>query len=155
MDFARAVQIILDLEGGLVEDPRDPGGITKFGISLSAYPGLGREGILALSLEQAKDIYQRDYWEKGKCDLLPPALRLIFFDSCVNQGVLAATKILQKSLGVEADGVLGPKTLEAAKRLSPQKLLAQRALAYIALPTFKSFGHGWLIRLFSVAFSSK
>ena len=156
MDFEQAVTIIIDLEGGatVTEDPRDPGGLTKYGISLNAHPELGREGLLNLTLEQAKAVYKRAYWTPTRCDDLPKQLRLCVFDSAVNQGVKAAIETLQRTLKVTPDGQLGPVTLRAAQN-SPADgasyFLTERAFSYQRLPTFKTYGRGWIRRLFVVS----
>jgi lysozyme family protein len=158
VQFRKAVSIILELEGGLVDDPRDPGGLTNYGISLAAYPKLGRQGILDLTPDEARAIYRRDFWDAARCSELPAELRLAVFDAAINQGVKTAIRILQKALGVTVDGVIGPLTLGAAARADPQKLvvdfMAERAGRYARLATFKTFGRGWMRRLFHVALES-
>jgi lysozyme family protein len=158
VQFRKAVSIILELEGGLVDDPRDPGGLTKYGISLAAYPKLGRQGILELTLDEARAIYRRDFWDAARCSELPAEMRLAVFDAAINQGVRTAIRTLQKVLGVPVDGIIGPKTLSAAAKADCQKLvvdfMAERAGRYAALATFKTFGLGWMRRLFHVALES-
>ena len=133
MQFEDAVEIILMLEGGYVNDPRDPGGETKFGISKRAYPDLD---IKTLTREQAKDIYYQDYWRAVECDYLPEELRLIAFDSAVQHGVAVAEAMIEK-----------------AKR-SPDPLLSlilTRHAKYFSLSNFEIFGKGWTKRLLTVA----
>src|SRR3972149_8182863 len=113
MSFQRAVEFIFEHEGGLVDDPRDSGGLTKFGVSQRAYPDLD---IRSLTKEQAAELYRRDYWLKCGCDKLPSAVAVILFDAAINQGPAAAVRLLQKSLGVRPDGVVGPQTIGAAKK---------------------------------------
>jgi lysozyme family protein len=148
MSFDKALAFILKWEGGEVNDPRDPGGHTKFGISKRAYPDLD---IANLTLDDAKVIYKRDYWDEVKGDLLPEGISTLVFDSAVNQGPLRATLMLQKALGVDADGIIGPRTVKAAQRANPRSLMvdfaAQRALHYAKLPTFGIYGRGWMRRL--------
>ena len=60
-DFEKAVEFVLRMEGGYVNDPKDPGGETNFGIAKKSYPGVD---IKNLTEEQAEEIYKRDYWEK-------------------------------------------------------------------------------------------
>lgn len=155
MVFEECCDFILVLEGGLVDDPSDPGGLTKYGISLKAYKDLGRDGIKNLTISQAKEIYKRDYWNKGKCGSLPPKLRLCYFDACVNMGVKRATIILQEVLKIEADGIFGPKTLKAIKAVTEENFnidyLSERGVFYSHSPRFGEFGRGWLRRLFLVA----
>jgi lysozyme family protein len=145
----KALRFVLDAEGGdrITNDPADPGGLTKFGISKRAYPALD---IAALTEGDAAAIYVRDYWDKCHCSELPNPVAIIVFDAAVNQGVSAATKMLQEAIGTTPDGVIGLRTLEGAwakgDALLPE-LVARRALAYARLPTVGRFGLGWFRRL--------
>lgn len=93
-NFERCVAFVLRHEGGYVNDPRDPGGETRYGISKRAYPMLN---IRDISIEDAKMIYRKDYWDKGGCGSLDWPMCLIHFDSCVNLGVGRATALKTKS----------------------------------------------------------
>lgn len=154
MTFEQAVQFVLDREGGLVDHPSDPGGITNYGISLRAYPALGVDGIKNMSVTQARAIYRRDYWDKLQADKLPAKIRLTLFDSCVNMGLIGATRMLQSTIGMVPDGVIGPKTLAAALRADQdyllERLTTQRILIYAGLKTFDTFGKGWVHRALMV-----
>ena len=151
MTFNQAFKKILTFEGGYSNDSNDPGGETKFGISKKSYPDLNIE---ALTLEDVKKIYRKDYWEAASCDKLPPSIALLIFDSAINQGVKTAIKLLQKSLGVKKDGIIGPKTLKAAKMADERELkiefLSQRALLYTQTKDFDRYGRGWMRRLFEL-----
>lgn len=81
--FDMAFALVIGAEGGYVNDPNDPGGETKYGISKRAYPNLN---IPALTIEQAKEIYRRDYWIPLDCDILPAPMDLYVFDAGVNMG---------------------------------------------------------------------
>lgn len=146
--FDRAFSFVLKYEGGLSDNPLDAGGLTKFGISQRAYPMVD---IRNLTEDQAKEIYQQDYWERCNCGDLPPALGFLLFDSAVNQGPTAAIRALQRALGVKADGVLGPVTIGAAMtnplHESVAEFVARRALHYATLPMLGTFGLGWFRRL--------
>ena len=149
MQFEQAVEIILKNEGGLVDHPQDPGGVTNFGISLKAYPQLGREGIINMTASQAKEIYRRDYWDKLQCDKLPGMVRLGVFDFAVNSGVSQAVKTLQKVVGTTPDGVIGPKTINAAWTTKdvPINYAKERMRFYGKLTLFATFGLGWSLRV--------
>lgn len=127
MDFNKAIEYVLSHEGGYVNDPTDNGGETNLGISKRAYPN---EDIKALTKERAKFLYHRDYWVRGKCDELPSELRYAHFDACVNMGVKGANKALQGALGVVVDGIVGSKTLAAAKGLTLERYLLERMYKY-------------------------
>lgn len=151
MSFDTAFHVVLGQEGGYVNDPRDPGGETKYGISKRAYPLVD---IASLTVNDARVIYRFDYWDKIKGDSLPAAVALAVFDCAVNQGTSRAIRLLQTALGVKDDGSFGPVTLKAATSANPAKLLerfmADRALHYASLSTFGTFGRGWMRRLFHV-----
>ena len=146
--FERAVEFVLDHEGGLSEDPKDPGGLTKFGISQRAYPNLD---IRNLTREAAIELYRSDYWNRCKCGELPSPFAVILFDSAVNQGPGAAIRMLQKSLSIKVDGVMGPETIGAAHRANIHntvcEFVARRAFDYAQNPNVVTFGMGWYRRL--------
>ena len=141
------ISVIMDFEGGLVNDPKDSGGITKFGISKRSYPNVD---ILNLTIAQAQAIYFRDYWVPIQASQLPKQLDLYVFDAAVNQGIHAALLMLQAACGVPQDGVIGAGTIAASGKISPTKYLAERALRYAASPQLSHFGLGWFNRLFNL-----
>ena len=157
--FDRAVRLILEHEsggradGGLVEHPSDPGGLTKWGIALRYHPHLGRAGILALTMAQAAEIYRAEYWAKVRCDGMPFPVALSVFCSAVNQGNKRAAVLIQRASGVTDDGIVGPYTLAAIERCfarDPAGLLeefaARRAKKY-AEGNMATFGLGWMRRM--------
>jgi lysozyme family protein len=148
MNFDQAFDKLISHEGGYVNDPRDPGGETKFGISKRAYPSVD---IAGLTLEQAKAIYLRDYWQRARCDELPPALAFQVFDTAVNSGIGQAIRLLQRAVGVADDGVTGPLTMAAIQRTDAEGLIArfngQRLEFMTKLSTWDTFGRGWARRV--------
>lgn len=153
--FEEAFRLVIGHEGGYSNDPRDPGGETKYGISKRSYP---RVDIGALTLEGAHRIYRADYWDKIHGDDLDPGLALVAFDAAVNNGVGQAVRWLQGAVGVKADGVIGPITLDALARADPQKVLvelhAQRIYMMAGLSTWKHFGRGWSRRLANLPYQA-
>ena len=153
MTFDEAVAIIIAHEGGatITDDPDDPGGLTKYGISQRAHPGVDIRG---LTYERAAAIYRRDYWDRLRCGELPAGLDLAVFDGGVNQGVGFAAKALQRDAGARPDGVIGPLTLAAVRRRSPPDLLtdfmARRMKRYAGLPHAWKFMRGWSRRTFDI-----
>lgn len=109
--FLHALNFTLGWEQGFVDDPDDPGGRTIYGISERAHPDLWRHG--PPTMDQAAARYERDYWNQIKGNLLPPDVAFIAFDMSVLQGPQTAVMALQRTIGVRADGQLGPKTLKA------------------------------------------
>lgn len=130
-DFNSAFEIVVGIEGGYVNDPADPGGETKYGISKRFHPDLD---IKNLTLEEAKDIYHSEYWlPSGAADLQQP-MDLFVFDTAVNQGVSVAKHIY-------------------SKYQDPMQYLGYRAYIYGSgnASNFKQYGRGWMNRLFKLA----
>lgn len=164
--FERAWAFIMrpDIEGGskFVNDPDDPGGATRWGISQRAYPSLD---IRNLTEAQAKQIYFVDYWKAAHCAEIPEPLAVAVFDAAVNQGVGAAVTLLQEAVKANPDGQWGPKTQAAVtvawKRFEAaadplrraaidpvNEFLSRRALRYAdGKPKFR---RGWMLRLFKL-----
>ena len=152
--FQRAVEEILRYEGGYSHDSEDPGGETRWGISKAAHPEID---IANLTRKKAIGIYDQDYWQAAKCDLLPPIFAVPLFDGAVNHGVGLAVRRLQEALGVGVDGIVGPETIEAAHVASVNRplqtladYLARRAVFYSIQAGFYRFGRGWMTRLFNL-----
>ena len=156
-DWTTCIAFTLAAEGGLVDDPRDPGGLTNFGISQAAYPNVD---IRALTPAKASVIYHTDYWEPLCADSpnLQPGVDLMVFDMGVNAGDGRSARILQRCLGFdgvspgqEIDGAIGPHTLLAVKGADPRKLVADLEAAQLAfyrsLPKWAAFGAGWTKRV--------
>lgn len=150
MSFHDAVTRTLAHEGGHVDHPSDPGGATRWGISQRAYPHLD---IASLTLAQAREIYRRDYWDALRLSELPDAIAAEVFDAAVNSGRRSAVVWLQRALGVNADGVIGPITLRAAREADPMAIVARfngHRLSHLAdLATWPTFGRGWARRIAS------
>ncbi len=144
-NWAACVAFTLGEEGGLCDDPGDPGGLTNFGISQRAYPDVDIRG---LTREGAGAIYRRDYWAHVRGDELPPGVDLMVFDMAVNAGVARSAEILQRCLGVDADGVIGEaQTMPAVRSAVPRALVralgAAQLAFYESLPGWNEFGRGW------------
>jgi lysozyme family protein len=92
-DFIAAVNDLIDnWEGGYVDDPADPGGETKYGISKRSYPN---EDIKNLTRDRAIAIYYRDFWvEPGMEKIEPLDLRAKVFNMGVLMGTGEAAKLL-------------------------------------------------------------
>ena len=155
MQFKQAIKHVLKFEGGYVDDPLDRGGETNFGISKRSYPDLD---IKALKKDEAKAIYKADYWDKMKCDDLPPILRLIVFDAAVNHGTNWAARSLQVIANVKLDGHVGPITTAAIGALNARKTLLRyaerRKNYYFQNRMFFNYGKGWIGRLLAVVVES-
>lgn len=102
--------------------PADPGGATNFGISQRSYPDID---IANLTVADAVEIYRKDYWLAYRCDELPAALAAFMCDSFIQHRPAAAAKLFQNAIGVTADGVIGSKTIAAARAADLDKLLPE------------------------------
>lgn len=161
--FDTSFDLTLGHEGGFQNDRNDRGnwtsGVigkgqlkgTKYGISAMSYPLLD---IKNLTLDQAKAIYKRDFWDKLSLDEVPAGLAYALFDAAVNHGPKQAVLFVQEALGVTKDGALGPKTLAAIQKADSLALLSNtnsvRALFYTDIGTFPRYKGGWLKRLVRV-----
>jgi len=139
---------ILGHEGGEVDDPDDPGGHTKWGISKRSYPDLD---ISALTIEQAASIYMRDYAAPLRLWRFEDGVAFQLFDFAVNSGPRTAAKQLQEAVGVEPDGDIGPITLGAIAARSESDLvmliIAERLDYMASLRTWPAHGRGWVRRM--------
>ena len=153
--FEAALEFTLRWEGGYSEDAADPGGATKYGISARTYPTVN---IKALTVAAAGEIYRRDFWAYCHGDQLPPRLAVALFDTAVNCGPAKAVRLLQQTLRVPTDGVVGPQTITACWEKAETaaikdvlvELLARRVVFYAPLPAFPRFGLGWVKRCFAL-----
>ncbi|PXX41664.1 glycoside hydrolase family 108 protein [Undibacterium pigrum] len=147
-NFDICITPILKNEGGISNHPLDAGKLTKYGISQRSYPKLD---IAALTAEQAKSLYKRDFWDANQLDQFPLIVAFEFFDCAVNCGAGTAARLLQRAVGVAEDGIVGPITLAAIGKLNADKLakrmLAHRMQFYTKLSNWPSFGAGWVNRL--------
>lgn len=138
--FSQAFEHVMKWEGGdkITDDPRDPGGLTRFGISLRAHPDIGADGIRNLTRDKAMAIYRTKYWNACDCDYLRPGLALMVFDTAVNCGVKRAERWLRESGG------------------NLTKLSVSRAYHYATLDHLDDiYGRGWFARLFSTYDAAK
>ena len=151
-NFNEIIEKVLEHEGGYVNDPKDLGGETKYGITKRFYPELN---IKELTKEKAKQIYKADYWDKNRVESLPQNLWHIYFDMCVNMGKRTAVKVLQraansKGRNIDVDGGMGPATLKAVKGVEVERVRAYRVKYYADLTTSKpeqdKFYFGWYKR---------
>jgi lysozyme family protein len=144
-----ALDWIIRMEGGYVNDPKDPGGETKYGISKKNFPDLD---IKNLTEEDAREIYAKDYWNPD----VDGVAGFLVFDTAVNSGHKIAIKLLQRSIGADDDGILGPKTKAKINEINDKSLvknyLMYRARFYRDLvwqkPALEKFLNGWFRRLF-------
>lgn len=158
--FEKAIGIILEHEGGYVNDPLDRGGETKFGICKRSYPNVD---VTNLTIEQAKSIYKRDFWDNKQYQNIESiAICNKIFDLSINMGDHQSTKLLQRALRaigtfIAEDGDFGKITLTSVNKSPEKELLAalrsEAAGYYRALVasdnTQLRFLQGWLARAYN------
>jgi lysozyme family protein len=161
MWITRAIRAAAGTQGtlptGMTDHPRDPGGCTDCGITRRTLEGWRREPVTsedvrALTEAEARAIYRAHYWTAVHGDKLPPGVDLVVFDAAVNNGRRRAALWLQQALGVTADGVIGPRTLRAARGANDRAAVITRAcdlrLVFLrGLDTWPAFGRGWSRRV--------
>jgi len=154
--FKSCMSVVLQEEGGFVDNPADPGGATNMGITLRTLEAWRRaptsvEDVRNLSVDEAERIYRANYWNAMRCDSLPAGVDLMVFDFGVNAGPEESIRSLQRAAGVTADGMFGPETLAAVLRANPtdltSRLADERLDFYRGLSTFSTFGEGWTRRV--------
>lgn len=148
MTFDKAFAKLIDHEGGLVNNPADKGGLTKYGISQRAYPHLD---IASLTLQDVRELYKRDYWDRAQCDRLHPDVAFQVFDGAVNSGMGNSIRWMQEAAGVAVDGIVGPLTLRKVGDMDTAIVIARyngvRLKFMASLSTWDVFGRGWARRI--------
>ena len=155
-NFPAALALVLQSEGGFVNHKFDPGGMTNLGVTRNVWRDWVKRDVdeaemRSLTPELVTPLYKARYWDACKCDDLPRGVDYCVFDSAVNMGPGRAAKLLQAALGVAADGSIGRATIAAATAADPAELLEAFSLGkeafYQSLPTFATFGKGWMNRV--------
>jgi len=154
-NFSKCFDMLLQHEGGFVNDERDNGGMTNLGVTKSVLEMVrGREvteqEMRDLTPDDVMPVYKQLYWDKVKADHLPSGVDWCVFDWAVNSGPSRAAKALQRAVNASVDGAIGPKTLAAVAERDPKEIIEamaeERELFYRALKDFDHFGKGWLRR---------
>lgn len=155
-NWQKSFELMLKSEGGYVNNPADPGGMTNLGVTKATWENwIGRESdeaeMRALTPEKVEPLYKRKFWDMCKCDDLPDGIDYLVFDFAVNAGPGRSAKILQTAVSVTPDGGIGPMTLAAVAQHSPADLIEKFSQSkedfYRSLNTFATFGKGWLNRV--------
>lgn len=160
-NFEKCLEKLLVHEGGYVNHPSDPGGMTNLGVTKRVWEewvghDVNEKQMRELTPTMVAPLYKRKYWDACRCDDLVSGLDYCVFDVAVNSGPGRAIKFLQSSVGVTADGGFGPATLAAVKKAeeNPAALIelycAKRLEFLQSLKTFETFGKGWSRRVAEV-----
>lgn len=158
-NWQKSFELMLKSEGGYVNNPADPGGMTNLGVTKATWENwVGRASdeaeMRSLTPEKVEPLYKKKYWDAVRADDLPVGLDYLMFDFGVNAGPGRAIKLLQSAVGVTPDGGFGPLTLAAVQAIDPVELIEKFSQAkedfYRSLGTFATFGKGWLNRVADV-----
>jgi lysozyme family protein len=154
-NFRDCLELVLKHEGGFVNHPKDPGGMTNLGVTKKVWEDwIGHEvdekAMRALTPAIVAPMYEMKYWRTSYCEKLPRGLDLLVFSMAVNAGSGRSVKLLQDAIGVVADGVIGPNTMARINEANVETLIDSfseaRRQFYRGLKTFPVFGKGWLSR---------
>lgn len=158
-NFDNALRKVLAHEGGYVNHPSDPGGMTNLGVTKRTWeqwtskPATEAD-MRALTPAIVAPLYKDRFWDAVKGDDLPAGVDYAVFDAAVNSGPSQAAKWLQRAVGVVDDGKIGPATLAAVRAHAAAtvvaKFSAQRMVFLQGLKTFPVFGKGWSRRVSDV-----
>lgn len=160
----RSIMLVFGHEGGYVNNPRDPGGPTKFGITQATLMAWRKKAVTAadvkaLTLNEASLLLHKQYWESIAGDHLPAGLDHAVFDFAVNSGPAQAVRSLQRVIGVKKDGIVGVKTLATIAGCNISSLIDEycdaRLVFLHGLKAFAIFGKGWASRVGRVRTEAK
>ena len=158
-NWPTSLALVLKSEGGFVNHPSDPGGMTNLGVTKKVWEEyVGHEVdeniMRGLTPDMVQPLYKKNYWDRIKGDQLPDGVDYAAYDLAVNSGVGRAAKYLQQIAGVPADGLIGPQSIEAIKACPAGEVvdaLCDMRLDFLKrLPTWSTFGKGWERRVVEV-----
>lgn len=163
-NFSSALDKLLVHEGGFVNHPSDPGGMTNLGVTRAVWESwVGRpvteQEMRSLKPADVAPLYRTRYWDAVRADELPSGVDYAVFDAAVNSGVRRASRWLQQAVRVADDGVIGSQTLRAVQALPANQVIARFAdtrRAFLeSLGNWSVFGKGWGRRVSEVTAVAK
>ncbi len=154
-NFSKCLDMLLAHEGGFVNHPEDPGGMTNLGVTKKVYDEwIGRESteqeMRDLTPDDVAPIYKKNYWDRIKGDSLPSGIDWCLMDWTVNSGKSRPSKAVQRAVGATQDGSIGSQTIGLIMEKDPEEIInyvyGVRQDFYKGLKTFETFGRGWTRR---------
>ena len=151
--------LVLQNEGGFVDNPHDSGGVTNLGCTKAVWEqfighSVTVDEMKALTVEDVEPLYRTKYWDAISGDDLPVGVDYAVFDFAINSGPSRAAKALQSVLGVATDGKIGKITIAALEASNPRDVVTsvcEARLAFLqSLATYATFGKGWSKRVSEV-----
>ena len=155
-NWDKSFDLVIVNEGGFVNNPKDPGGATNWGCTQAVWEkyvghSVTVDDMKALTKEDVKPLYKRNYWDALHGDAIPSGLDYCIFDCAINSGVGRAAKFIQEIVGVPADGAIGNNTVTAITQINSITLInefSDKRQAFLeSLKTFPTFGKGWTKRV--------
>lgn len=149
--FSDIFNRLMKHEGGYINHPKDPGGETMYGVTKRVAVAHGYTGPMRqLPLATAKAIAEKSYFKAIRGDELDRLIAWQLTDAAYNHGTRQAVKFLQRAVGVNADGLIGPRTIAATVAMDKNDVVllfnAERLEFYTNLKTWLTFGRGWARR---------
>lgn len=151
-NFDKCLAMLLEHEGGYVNNVNDRGGMTNLGVTKRVYDDwIGRESteqeMRDLTPDDVAPIYKKNYWDRVKGDQLPSGVDWCAFDWAVNSGSGRPAKAIQRAVGATQDGAIGNQTLGLVAEKDPKFIIdyvyTVRQAFYESLDDYKHFGRGW------------
>lgn len=165
--FQTLANRLLVFEGGLVDDPNDPGGLTNHGVSIRFLADLHnkpvddpelRQTLRNMTVTRAQVLFETVFWRATNINMLPVGIDWSVFDMAINAGPVRAIKLLQQSMNtffvdgysLVEDGIIGSLTESEVIGFDQKSLIEEYAVKrlyfYNNLVTFPIFGKGWTTR---------
>lgn len=145
---------VIRIEGGYVNDPHDPGGETKYGITKRLAESYGyKKPMINMTKDEAKELYRKAFWIGSLASNIMHDAAFNLYLLSIHSGNKQAVLILQRAIGVKDDGVVGPNTLNAISNVSESLLieaLCYRTLDFYVIISPKTqyrYIQGWRNRL--------
>lgn len=166
-NFEKALSQTLKNEGGYINDKRDSGGETNYGITAAKAKECGYKGKMCdIPFNKVKEIYYNEYWKKTNASNITNFnISFLLFDFAVNSGVSNACKKIQTAINkvsgtqLVIDGIVGQKTINAIDKYTDNEhyhfyvnqlektYIAEILNYYTSLSKFNIFGKGWINRI--------
>jgi lysozyme family protein len=148
--FDDAFESLIGNEGGYVNNPKDPGGETMWGVTARVARAYGYAGAMKdLPKATAKDIAKKLYWDPLQLDTFDPRVSFQIFDANYNGGHPVIW--MQGAAGTKVDGIIGPQTVASVQETDPLRFMMRwnslRLSYFTSLKTWPTFGKGWANRI--------
>jgi lysozyme family protein len=149
-DFQQAWELLVGNEGSFCNNPKDPGGATRWGVTQRVARSNGYQGDMRdLPIETAREIAKKLYWDPLGCDDYDFHVAFALLDALYNGGHVVLWA--QQALGIRADGKIGPATRQALQTCDPfrfvMRFTAARLQYMTMLKIWPEFGKGWARRI--------